>query len=69
MIYSLLGSVSTFENDWGGGGTPHHLHLLYAAKVYYPGNEYFTIVTSVRVARRDKIVVLFPWTLGARDVI
>ena len=29
MIYSLLGSVSSFENYWGGGGgAPHHLNLL-----------------------------------------
>ena len=39
MIYSLLGSVSSFENYWGGGGggAPHHFHLLFCGSVYTGG--------------------------------
>ena len=37
MIYSLLLSVSFFENcmgGGGGGGEAHHLHLLFCKSVY-----------------------------------
>ena len=37
MIYSLLGSVSSFENYWwgggGGGGALLHFHLLFCKSV------------------------------------
>ena len=37
MIYSLMRSVASFENYWGGGGgrpASHHLHLLSCKSVY-----------------------------------